>query len=569
MSSSPQFSPFLKSVFTIIFLYVAVGSFAQTSQDYKSNKDFQEDSVLKVIKQVSDSVKVEIYTKLLGNALLVNPNQAEKWYQDGIFYAEKMGSTDAIMRLKVLRMVALNRTSQHAKILEEAPKLEKDLQNVKRQRTVFAFYLEWATANLKTASYLDAITLYKKVIELAKQHDQLDVELLALNNFGSTYNEMKRWADAKDIFKRVIELSREKNMRTEEAMGTFNFALAESMMGNYGKAIDHYKQSLVIFDSLHNVYGVGLCYANLSSNYFKIKKYNQALPLARKAYAVQKSLNQIGGYAKVRRTMAQVFAETGEVDSALVAIGESIHLFDSLKALSDLQECYEIKAGLLAQKNDFANAFQALKKNEVLKDSVVKQSADKQLQQQMLIVKANYTDSLTLAKQAEMTSAKSSRNLLAIATILLLMTSIVLFVRSRKKNPATTELHKASERIRSLETELLTVKTQLDQQVKFQWSELQGRLAKEGDWSESYWNEFLLVFTRTYPDFFAKLKEQFPDLSQHELRICALVKLNLTQQDMVDILNISVESVRKARYRIYKKMGLGSDQELVDSLLKY
>jgi DNA-binding CsgD family transcriptional regulator len=81
------------------------------------------------------------------------------------------------------------------------------------------------------------------------------------------------------------------------------------------------------------------------------------------------------------------------------------------------------------------------------------------------------------------------------------------------------------------------------------------------------WDEFKLYFERVHPDFFGRLKEQYPSLSANELRLCALLKLNLSVKEMASLMGISPESVKMARHRLRKKLGLTSDQNLADFML--
>ncbi|MBD0254098.1 MAG: hypothetical protein ICV83_00140 [Cytophagales bacterium] len=81
------------------------------------------------------------------------------------------------------------------------------------------------------------------------------------------------------------------------------------------------------------------------------------------------------------------------------------------------------------------------------------------------------------------------------------------------------------------------------------------------------WDEFKLYFERVHPDFFGRLKEQYPSLSANELRLCALLKLNLSVKEMASLMGISPESVKMARHRLRKKLGLTSDQNLAGFML--
>jgi tetratricopeptide (TPR) repeat protein len=81
------------------------------------------------------------------------------------------------------------------------------------------------------------------------------------------------------------------------------------------------------------------------------------------------------------------------------------------------------------------------------------------------------------------------------------------------------------------------------------------------------WEDFKLTFENVHPDFFNKLLSQFPDLSPSELKLCALIKLNLGIKEMAALLGISADSAKTARYRLRKKLHLAEEQNLNDFIL--
>lgn len=76
------------------------------------------------------------------------------------------------------------------------------------------------------------------------------------------------------------------------------------------------------------------------------------------------------------------------------------------------------------------------------------------------------------------------------------------------------------------------------------------------------WLAFKLLFSRIHKDFFVKLSKKYPDLSQGEMRFVALLKLGLSINAMANALGISPDSVRKARYRLLKKLDIGEEELL-------
>jgi tetratricopeptide (TPR) repeat protein len=65
---------------------------------------------------------------------------------------------------------------------------------------------------------------------------------------------------------------------------------------------------------------------------------------------------------------------------------------------------------------------------------------------------------------------------------------------------------------------------------------------------------FRLLFERAFPGYWEGLLKEVPDLTENERMIAALFKLGYTTQEMADVLGISYEGTKKARYRLKKKV---------------
>jgi ligand-binding sensor domain-containing protein len=81
------------------------------------------------------------------------------------------------------------------------------------------------------------------------------------------------------------------------------------------------------------------------------------------------------------------------------------------------------------------------------------------------------------------------------------------------------------------------------------------------------WEDFSLYFEQVHSGFYSKLKLSYPDLTPHELRHCALIRLNLTLAECASIMGISHDSIKVARSRLRKKLKLAPDQSLTRFIL--
>jgi DNA-binding CsgD family transcriptional regulator len=69
-------------------------------------------------------------------------------------------------------------------------------------------------------------------------------------------------------------------------------------------------------------------------------------------------------------------------------------------------------------------------------------------------------------------------------------------------------------------------------------------------------------------DFYLRLANRFPDLSENEQRLAALIRLNLSSKEIASILNISTKSVEVNRHRLRKKMRLKREENLTEIVSK-
>ncbi|WP_010179124.1 tetratricopeptide repeat protein [Aquimarina agarilytica] len=82
--------------------------------------------------------------------------------------------------------------------------------------------------------------------------------------------------------------------------------------------------------------------------------------------------------------------------------------------------------------------------------------------------------------------------------------------------------------------------------------------------SKENWSEFESRFTMVNQGFYSRLKKKYPDLSQYDLKVCALIKLGFSGKEMAKVMGISHESANTSRYRLRKKINLDKNVNLVE-----
>jgi DNA-binding CsgD family transcriptional regulator len=80
--------------------------------------------------------------------------------------------------------------------------------------------------------------------------------------------------------------------------------------------------------------------------------------------------------------------------------------------------------------------------------------------------------------------------------------------------------------------------------------------------SEDYWKEFNVYFDQVDHNFVHEIYKKHPDLTNNDLRLCTLMRINLSTKEIASLLNISARGVEKGRYRLKKRLGLSRKEDL-------
>jgi DNA-binding CsgD family transcriptional regulator len=80
--------------------------------------------------------------------------------------------------------------------------------------------------------------------------------------------------------------------------------------------------------------------------------------------------------------------------------------------------------------------------------------------------------------------------------------------------------------------------------------------------NEDYWKEFNLYFNKVDQKFLDRLVKKHPELTKNDLRLCSLLRINLSTKEIASLLNVSIRGVEQSRYRLKKRIGLGKDGDL-------
>lgn len=135
--------------------------------------------------------------------------------------------------------------------------------------------------------------------------------------------------------------------------------------------------------------------------------------------------------------------------------------------------------------------------------------------------------------------------------------------KNRELAISTMSILKKNKFLSSLKTQLNSI-PEKDRGIRSVLREIDRNINSEDDWKF-----FEDAFNNADKDFLRRIKARHDSLTNHDLRLCAYLRLNLSSKEIAPLLNISVKSVEMKRYRLRKKFDLPHPENLTDYILNF
>lgn len=133
----------------------------------------------------------------------------------------------------------------------------------------------------------------------------------------------------------------------------------------------------------------------------------------------------------------------------------------------------------------------------------------------------------------------------------------------------TTALVKRNEAIQSILEELDRQKETLGDRYPNKLYARMRSLVESTLNNQSDWLQFEAYFNSAHNSFMDRLREQYSDITAGDLRICCLLRMNLSTKEIASLMNVSVRAIEIRRYRLRKRLALDADTNLVDFLMRF
>jgi tetratricopeptide (TPR) repeat protein len=461
-------------------------------------------------------------------------------------------------------------------------------------------------------NYNKALEYYLKTLKIYEQLDNKKGIAQALSGIGISYVAEKKFKEGIETHFKALAIFEQLDEKNEIKKMYVNIGNAYESNFEYSKALEFYSKALSGFNAVESPRGTAQTLYRIGSIYLKQGTTDKAIDNLQEAISINEKSDHQSSVAECLVLLGEAYKNKKDYDKALTSLLRSEEISQRLKKIETLSTACKALASVYELKNDYKNAFHYGQLHMQYYDSIYSAEKSKQIAEMQ-------TRFDTEKKEKEIEILKQDKLLsqiylaLAVSTVVLLLIIGFLIINQQKlKNRKDRELSDKESQIMEerrtlMEAELQNrelTEHQLQNQLDFKNKELASytlSVIQKNEILESLkqsvealrstpddqvkqklsglismvnysfqldkdWENFKIHFEQVHQNFLKKLIDQFPELSANDLKLAALIKLNLDNRGIAAILNISQESAKVARHRFRKKLNLPTEQNLLSFL---
>lgn len=394
-----------------------------------------------------------------------------------------------------------------------------------------------SNALYNTQNYRQCVDYCRTDVDIEKVLSPITV-ITAYNNTGLSYLKLNEPDSAIHFFTKGVAFCKMIHWGIWEGILTGNIGDALYAKGNEAAALPYWQADYDTSMHYHETGNAGLTLSFISRYLFHTGE--RAKAIAQLHWCRETNQTDPSSLHRIYEIMADCYSKAGLADSAMWFMQRHTYLSDSINRLAAQSNYNAVQLRMNYEKN--AHQFTILKKE----------------------------------RQAEI----NKRNLLLVILLASVITGLLLLNRQRLKTKLLQQEKEMAELESQSAKEQLGIFTQTllekNEQIEALTASLGKQAAANTDelihqslLTDYDWNRFRELFEKTHPSFFANLKKAAPGITPAEMRLAALVKLNLDNKQMASMQGISVSSLRGNKTRLRQKLNIPADTELEELIRSF
>ncbi len=452
---------------------------------------------------------------------------------------------------------------------------------------------------------VDHLLQAEKLFRSLNESDRLAA---TLNYLGTVYYSNKQVDLAGHQFAVALQINIARSDKKGQALTYGNMGHWYEKKLMYDTAYQYQQKALALYHELRDSVGMAKIFENMGSILEDHSRFDSARLCFEKALAINRQNNDAIAQIEILNNLGDVYRKTGHYQEGLVYTRQALQLALNTQSQYQLASaCRDMARGFELMRQ-YDSAYHYNEQSRSLVETIYAATNN----QQIAFLETVYEVEKKNNELVRLTIQRRQNIIVAVAIALVVLLLIVLGsvvisrqrlrirnekalneqnkdiyekgkelmqaeirnkqleeeklkteleVRSKELSAHTLHLIQKNQLLEELRSKLHEIAEDDKRDQKKQLRQLVQKISLSFS-QDNYWDDFRAIFDQVHQTFFTNLKQYADNLTPAELRLVALLRMNLSSGDIATLLGISQDSLRVARYRLRKKLNLPEGESL-------
>jgi tetratricopeptide (TPR) repeat protein len=423
------------------------------------------------------------------------------------------------------------------------------------------------------SDYPKAFDYYGKALQLANESKDKKKIAICYGNIGSVYKK-KNDLRSLDYFQKALEISQEIGDYQTTISVYIYLGDVYVQQSKLALAMDYYQKALQQSVERDWKRPLSEIYNKIGTIYLAQKKYDIALSSTLKALDIANEMDLMDSKNDIHKQLSKIYAATNNFSKAYFhqkrfgEINDSVYNDRNVKKIAELEYTYKFE-----KKKQAIEAMQ--QKKDAVQSAITKSLIGGIV---LLLLFAGYVYRSLQAKHRSnllLIRQKIEIEKLNDEYLALNKEYIKLNEQLKESNIQINNELDLNQKSMTAATLKLIQNAGRDAMTIDRLQQIEQHTSNEGkqnikaliaDYTRSSynsnWDEFEILFEKVHNSFYESLNTNYPTLTTNERKLCAFLKLNMTNKDIAHITYQSEEALKKSRLRLRQKLQIDRETNL-------
>jgi tetratricopeptide (TPR) repeat protein len=465
--------------------------------------------------------------------------------------------------------------------------------------------------------YDKSLEYFESTLQIDRQRNDSSALSATLNNIGMLYS---RWGKMEQSIRFYEESLLYTQNELKKSIRYSNIGTCYFHLGSPEKALEYLNIALELDRKNNQQVKIAIRKNEIANVLANIGEERKAIAFQKEALMVFRELEIKESEAITLTDLGDIYKKTSQIDSAETCYLKSIAIAREINALHHLIRNYKSLFELYEGKGENKKALDYFKMYATLNDSVYNEEKHEQLARFEILFESEKKEKENQMLSKDLEGSRKMQRMSWIIISFLVFIAILLLYLFRFKSKLLKQNQKllaqehelvrlehekgeagkqmledrifAEQQINRLEREklkaeinhknrelanatlclvskneiLVEIRDKIKNENKSESMTEVVRFINSNTDVDQNWKKFKLEFDKIHPGFFDRLRNQFPNLTEHDYRMCTYLRINVSSREIAGIMNISVDAVSKNRQRLRKRLNLEPEANLTQFL---